>query len=82
MRECKAFAEKNDIQILSKYIDREMSAKTDNHLEYQKIIKDSVKRQFETVIVWKSTVLPVIDMIWHVVRLVDSFVNSIILYDD
>ncbi len=59
-----------------------MSAKTDNHLEYQKIIKDSVKRQFETVIVWKSTVLPVIDMIWHVVRLVDSFVNSIILYDD
>ena len=59
-----------------------MSAKTDNHLESQKIIKDSVKRQFETVIVWKSTVLPVIDMTWHVVGLVDSFVNSIILYDD
>lgn len=59
-----------------------MSAKTDNHLESQKIIKDSVKRQFETVIVWKSTVLPVIDMTWHVVRHVDSFVNSIILYDD
>ena len=82
MHECKAFAEKNDIQILRKYIDREMSAKTDNHLESQKIIKDSVKQQFETVIVWKSTVLPVIDMTWHVVRLVDSFVNSIILYDD
>ena len=30
LRECQAFAEKNDITILNTYIDRAFSAKTDN----------------------------------------------------
>ncbi len=53
LRECKAFAEKNDIQIIETYIDRALSAKTDNRPAFQKIISDSAKGQFDVVIVWK-----------------------------
>ena len=35
LRECQAFAEKNDITILNTYIDRAFSAKTDNRPEFQ-----------------------------------------------
>ncbi len=53
LRECKAFAEKNDIQIVGTYIDRALSAKTDNRPDFQKMIKDSAKKQFNNIIVWK-----------------------------
>ena len=53
LRECKAFAEKNDITVLSSYIDRAFSAKTDNRPQFQQMIKDSAKNLFDTVIVWK-----------------------------
>ena len=53
LRECKAFAEKNDIQIVNTYIDRALSAKTDNRPDFQRMIKDSEKGLFDTVIVWK-----------------------------
>lgn len=35
LRECKAFAEKNDIRIIDSYIDRALSAKTDNRPAFQ-----------------------------------------------
>ena len=38
LRECKEFAEKNGIMILNTYIDRALSAKTDNRPEFQKMI--------------------------------------------
>jgi DNA invertase Pin-like site-specific DNA recombinase/TolA-binding protein len=53
LRECKAFAEKNDITILGSYIDRALSAKTDDRPEFQKMVADSAKRMFDAVIVWK-----------------------------
>ena len=53
IRECTAFAEKNGITILRHYIDRAFSAKTDNRPEFQNMIKDSSKRLFDMVIVWK-----------------------------
>lgn len=53
LRECKAYAEKNDFQIVGTYIDRAMSAKTDNRPEFQRMIKDSSKKNFDIVIVWK-----------------------------
>ena len=53
LRECTAFAEKNGITILRHYIDRAYSAKTDNRPEFQNMIKDSGKRLFDMVIVWK-----------------------------
>ena len=53
IRECTAFAEKNGITILRHYIDRAFSAKTDNRPEFQNMVKDSGKRLFDMVIVWK-----------------------------
>ena len=53
LRECTAFAEKNDIQILNTYIDRAFSAKTDNRPEFQHMVSDSKKKMFDVVLVWK-----------------------------
>ena len=53
IRECTAFAEKNGITVLRHYIDRAVSAKTDNRPEFQNMIKDSSRRLFDMVIVWK-----------------------------
>ena len=53
IRECTAFAEKNDITILKHYIDRAFSAKTDNRPEFQNMIKDSAQGLFDIVLVWK-----------------------------
>lgn len=53
LRECKVFAEKNDIQIVGTYIDRAFSARTDNRPDFQKMIKDSASKKFDVIIVWK-----------------------------
>ena len=53
IRECTAYAEKNDITIVKHYIDRAISAKTDNRPDFQRMIKDSGKKIFDVVLVWK-----------------------------
>ncbi len=53
IRECKAFAERNGITIINMYIDRAISAKTDNRPQFQKMIKDSAKQKFDVILVWK-----------------------------
>jgi len=53
LRECMAFAESKGINVLSSYIDRALSAKTDNRPQFQQMIKDSGKGMFDTIIVWK-----------------------------
>lgn len=53
LRECKEYAEKSGITILGSYIDRALSAKTDNRPEFQRMIKDSAKGLFDAIIVWK-----------------------------
>ena len=53
LRECTAFAEKNGITVLRHYIDRAFSARTDNRPEFQNMIKDSGKKLFDMIIVWK-----------------------------
>ena len=53
IRECKEFAEKNEIRIIDTYIDRALSAKTDNRPSFQQMIKDSSKGLFDVIIVWK-----------------------------
>lgn len=53
LRECKEYAERNSITVLSAYIDRALSAKTDNRPEFQRMIKDSAKGLFDIVLVWK-----------------------------
>lgn len=53
LRECYEYAKKHDINIVSTYIDRAISGKTDNREQFQKMIKDSDKKNFESVIVYK-----------------------------
>lgn len=53
LRECQAFAESNDMIIVDTYIDRALSAKTDNRPDFQRMIKDSASSTFDIVIVWK-----------------------------
>ena len=53
MRECYAFAKKNGISVVGEYIDRAFSAKTDRRPDFQRMIKDSAKHNFNLVIVWK-----------------------------
>ena len=50
IRECTAYAEKNGITVVKHYIDRALSAKTDNRPEFQQMIKDSEKRLFDIVV--------------------------------
>lgn len=49
--ECKAFAEKNDIQIVETYIDRAFSVRTDRRPDFQRMIKDRAGKKYEVVIV-------------------------------
>lgn len=53
IRECTAFAEKSGITILRHYIDRAYSAKTDKRPEFQNMIRDSGKKLFDIILVWK-----------------------------
>ena len=53
IRECTAYCEKNGISVVGHYIDRAMSAKTDNRPDFQRMIKDSTKSNFDVVVVWK-----------------------------
>ena len=53
LRDCKDYAEKNGITVVKHYIDRALSAKTDNRPDFQQMIKDSEKRLFDIVLVWK-----------------------------
>ena len=53
IRECTAYAEKNGITIVKHYIDRAISAKTDNRPQFQQMVKDSDKKLFDIVLVWK-----------------------------
>ena len=53
IRECTAYAEKNGMTVVKHYIDRAYSAKTANRPEFQQMVKDSEKRLFDVVLVWK-----------------------------
>lgn len=52
LRECHDFALKNGLTIIGEYCDRALSGKTDNRPQFQKLIKDSEKGQFEAVIMY------------------------------
>ena len=53
LRVCTEYAQKHDILILDTYIDRAMTGTNDNRPEFQRMIKDSAKRQFQVVLVYK-----------------------------
>ncbi len=49
IRECTAYAEKNGFTVVKHYIDRAISAKTDNRPQFQQMIKDSDKKLFDVM---------------------------------
>ena len=53
LRECMEFASRAEIDVIGNYIDRALTAKTDNRPEFQRMIKDSYKHAFDCIIVWK-----------------------------
>lgn len=53
IRECTSYCISNEFTIIGTYIDRALSAKTDNRPDFQRMIRDSAKGLFDVVIVWK-----------------------------
>jgi len=53
IRECTEYAQRSNITILTSYIDRALSARTADRPEFQRMIRDSEKGLFDTVLVWK-----------------------------
>ena len=53
LRECKEYADRHNITIVATYIDRAQSARTDDRPQFQKMISDSTRKQFDVVLVWK-----------------------------
>ena len=51
---CHKFAEDNDYEVITEYCDREQSGRTDNRLNFQKMMKDAERREFEAVIILKQ----------------------------
>ena len=53
VRVCKQFAEKNDLLVVDKYIDRATTGTNDNRADFQRMLRDSKRRQWSVVIVYK-----------------------------
>lgn len=53
LRVCTEYAKNNDILILDTYIDRAMTGTNDNRPDFQRMIKDSCKREWDFVLVYK-----------------------------
>lgn len=53
IRDCMEFAKKKGLVVIDSYIDRALSAKTDNRPEFQRMVQDSSSQKFSVVIVWK-----------------------------
>ena len=52
IRECTNFAKRNGLTIVEHYIDRAISAKTDDRPSFQQMVADSSKKTFDTIIVY------------------------------
>lgn len=49
----KTYASARGYTIIHEYIDRAMTGKNDNRDEFQQMLSDSAKKQFQIIIVWK-----------------------------
>lgn len=53
LKDCHDFAMREGYTVIGEYIDRAKTARSDQRPEFQRMIKDSSKKQFQYVIVWK-----------------------------
>lgn len=51
---CRKYAVDNGLAVTAQYADRAISGKTDNRPQFQKMLKDAHKGDFDYVIAWKS----------------------------
>lgn len=47
------YAARNNLTVIGEYIDRALTGKTDTRPDFQRMIKDAEKKQFQVIIVWK-----------------------------
>jgi len=52
-RDCSRYAKTHNMVIVKEYIDRAVSAKTDNREQFQNMIRESRLKEFDVVLVWK-----------------------------
>ena len=50
---CQDYAKRNDISIVDTYIDRAMTGTNDKRTDFQRMLKDSAKKAWDYVIVYK-----------------------------
>lgn len=53
LKDCRAFAEKNNYTIIEEYADRHISGKTDNRADFRRLMRDVESGLADVVIVWK-----------------------------
>lgn len=53
-RDCMAWAKAHGLTICHEYIDRHISGKTDNRAQFQRMMQDSDKGAFDSLICWKT----------------------------
>ncbi len=53
LRVCEEYAKRNSILILNTYIDRAMTGRTDNRPDFQRMLKDSNRKEWNYIIVYK-----------------------------
>ncbi len=53
LRVCEDYAQRNNILILNTYIDRAMTGTNDNRPDFQRMLKDSARKEWDYVLVYK-----------------------------
>ena len=53
LRVCEEYAQRNNIVIVDTYIDRAMTGTNDNRPDFQRMIKDSAKKKWDYILVYK-----------------------------
>ena len=53
LRDCYAFADREGYSIVGEYIDRALTGRNDDRPDFQRMLSDAQKKQFQCIIVWK-----------------------------
>lgn len=53
LNEAYKYAAAHGLNIIHEYIDRAMTGRNDNREQFQEMLKDTAKKQFDTIILWK-----------------------------
>ena len=53
LRKCNEYAAQNGLTVVDTYIDRAMTGTNDNRPDFQRMIRDSAKKSFQIVLVYK-----------------------------